>query len=173
MSERPDTYIHKHDRTHLLSSMKSPSTYNHQHDRRHLLSSMERPFTYNWSCGSQSHSHIRKSLNLHLIMWEPIPQSYQNGYVLTYDHVGANPTVISEWLLHLTMEGTNPITMSEGICTYIWPCKELIQHTCQKGSILTSDHVGTHPIVTWEWLLHLYLIMWENIPHSYQNGSQL
>ena len=52
---------------------------------------------------------------------------------LIFDHVGTNPTVISEWLsthiwhgknqsshydrmaqpLHLTMEGTNPLTMLE------------------------------------------------------------
>ena len=30
-------------------------------------------YTYIWSCGSQSHSHIRMDLHLYLIMWEPIP----------------------------------------------------------------------------------------------------
>ena len=61
--------------------------------------------TYIWSCGNTSHSHIRMALHLHLIMWEPIPQSHQNGSVLTSNHVGSNPTVTSEWL-----------------CTYIWSC---------------------------------------------------
>ena len=42
ISERPSTYIHEHDRTHLLSSVKRHSTHIHQHDRTHLLSSMER-----------------------------------------------------------------------------------------------------------------------------------
>ena len=32
--------------------------------------------TYIWSCGIQSHNHTRMALHLHLIMWEPIPQSY-------------------------------------------------------------------------------------------------
>ena len=34
-----------------------------------------------------------------MIMWDPIQESYQNDSALTSDHVGANPTVISEWLL--------------------------------------------------------------------------
>ena len=87
-------------------------------------------------------------------MWEPNPKSYQNGSALTSDHVGSNPTGISEWLctyiwscgsqshshirmalhLHLTMEGTNPITMSEGYSTYIWPWKAPILSPCQKVS---------------------------------------
>ena len=41
---------------------------------------------------------VRKAHQLYLIMWESIPQSYQNGFALMSDHVGANPTFISEWL---------------------------------------------------------------------------
>ena len=37
-------------------------------------------YTYIWSCGmNTSHSHIKMALHLHLIMWEHIPQSHQNG----------------------------------------------------------------------------------------------
>ena len=42
--------------------------------------------------------------HLYLIMWEPILQSHQNGSAL-----------ISE------MEGTNPLTMTEWLSSYIWP----------------------------------------------------
>ena len=38
---------------------------------------------------------VKKALHLYLTMWEPIPQSYQNGSALISDHVGANPIVIS------------------------------------------------------------------------------
>ena len=111
------------------------------------------------------------------------------------------------------MQGTNPTYMSEGLYTYIFPCEEPIQHTCQKGSALTFDHVGKHPTVTSEclctyiwscgntshshirialnsrlsipgnWLgasilpengiQRLYLIMWEHISQSPQNGLAL
>ena len=34
---------------------------------------------------------------LYMIKWEHIPQSHQNGHVLTYVHVRKHLTVISEW----------------------------------------------------------------------------
>ena len=97
--KRPCSYNHQCDRTHLLSSVERPNSYIHQHDRENLLSYMERPCTYNWSCGSQYHIHIRMDPHLHMIMWEPIPQSYQNGSALTSDHVRANPITMSEGLM--------------------------------------------------------------------------
>ena len=48
--------------------------------------------------------------------------------------------------------------MSEMNCTYIRPHhvrKALHLHlasSCQKGVALTSDHVGTHPTITSEWI---------------------
>ena len=131
--------------------------------------------------------------HLYLIMWEHIPQSHQSGSTLTSDH-GRNQSshhVRMAMTLHLTMGGP-------------------ILPPCQNGFALTSDHVGTHPIVTSKWpsapswvflvtdqvplfswimafntyiwscgntssnhirmALHLYMIMWEHIPQSYQNG---
>ena len=39
---------------------------------------------------------------------------------LIFDHVGTNPTVISEWTtLIFDMEGTNPLTMIEWLSPYI------------------------------------------------------
>ena len=73
------------------------------------------------------------ALHLHLIMWEHIPQSHQNGFALTsdqgehipqshqnhsaltFDHVGTHPIVTSKWLSdsspplggNLDLENTN------------------------------------------------------------------
>ena len=62
MSERPSTYIHQHDRTHLLSSVKMHNTHNHQHDRTHLLSSVERLSTYNHQ---HDMTHLLSSMERH------------------------------------------------------------------------------------------------------------
>ena len=80
MSKRPNTYIHQHDRTHLLSSVKRHSTHNHQHDMTHLLSSMERLALTSTSMIGHTYYHLWK------------------GSTLTSDHVGTNPIVTSEWL---------------------------------------------------------------------------
>ena len=59
---------------------------------------------------------------------------------------------------HLTMGGTHPKPMSETPSTHIRPHlvrKALHLHptsSCQNGSALTSNHVGTHPSITSEWL---------------------
>ena len=58
----------------------------------------------------------------------------------------------------LTIGGTHPKSMSERPNTHIWPHlvrKALHLHptsSCQKGAAPTSDHVGTNPSVTSEWL---------------------
>ena len=75
--------------------------------------------------------------------------------------------------LHLTMRGTNPVYMSEGLCTYIQSCGNTLYSHITMDATLISDHVVIHPIVTSKWILHLYLIMWEHIPQSPQNGSVL
>ena len=39
---------------------------------------------------------------------------FGRNVVVTYDHVGTNPTVTSEWpALTCDMEGSNPLTMTE------------------------------------------------------------
>ena len=150
-----------------------------------------------------SKNHIRKAQHSHLIMggthprtileristriqaWgEHIQEPYWKGSALISDH-GRNTSknhVRRAQHLYLTMGGTHPRTMSEGLSTYIWPWEEHIQEPCQKGLALISDHVGTHHTVPLEWLctytwscgntshsplrmaLHLHLIMWEHIP---------
>ena len=50
---------------------------------------------------------VRKALHLHLIMWEHIPQSHQNGSALIFDHVGTHPAITSEWL-YTDHVGTHP-----------------------------------------------------------------
>ena len=96
---------------------------------------------------------------------------------LTFEHERNTSNTMSERHAqhsHLTMEGTYPRTMSERTSTYIHhhdrthllPSVErialtstsMIGHTYYhlwKGSALISDHVGTNPIVTSEWLLSL------------------
>ena len=113
--------------------------------------------------GNTSHNHVRRALHLHLTMWgthpatmleglytyiwpwgEHIPQPCQKGSPLASDHGGntSRNHVRKALHLHLTMEGTHLATMSEGFCTYIWPCGEHILQPCQKVSKLTYDHVG-------------------------------
>ena len=50
--------------------------------------------------------------------------------------------------------GTNPTVTSE------WPS-------------LTSDMEGSNPLTMIEWKQPLYLIKWEHIPQSHQNGHVL
>ena len=88
----------------------------------HLASMLEGLNTYIWSCGNTSHSLLRMDLHLHMIMWEHIPQSHQNGYALTSDHVGTHTSITSEWICtnHVV---TQPTITSKHLCTYIWPCE--------------------------------------------------
>ena len=91
----------------------------------------------------------------------------RKAIALTSDHVGTNPTVTSEWLaltsdllvrkeVALTFDhvGTNPTVTSE------WPT-------------LTSDMERSNPLTITEWKQPLYLIKWEHIPQSPQNGHAL
>ena len=110
---------------------------------------------------NQSNIHVKRSLHLHSTMQgtnptymskrlctyirpceEPIQHTCRKGFGLTSDHATNQSNIHVERALHLhlTMQGTNPAYMSEGLCTYIWPCEEPIQHTCQKGSALTYGH---------------------------------
>ena len=131
------------------------------------------PNTHIWPCGNTSHNPVRKAQHsIHLTM----RGTNLVIYVRRAQH------------LHSTMWGTNPTYMSKGLCTYIWPCEEPIQHV-RKGFALTFDHARNQSsmsegLYTYIWpceepiqhvrrALHLHLIMWEHIPQSHQNGSTL
>ena len=117
----------------------------------HIPQSHQNGFcTYIWSCGNTSHSHIRMAS------------------ALTYDHVGTHPTVTSEWILQLYLIMWEHILESHqnGSYTYIWSCRNTSHSHIRMASTLISDHVGTHPTVTSEWLLHLYLTMGGTNPTS-------
>ena len=105
---------------------------------------------------------VRKDLHLHLTSY------CQKGFALTSD-----------------------LILSERLCTYIQPHllrKDLHLHptsSCQKDFALTSDLILSKRICTYilscgntsrnqiRTSLHLYLIMWEHIPQSHQNGFTL
>ena len=53
--------------------------------------------------------------------------------------------------LHLTMEGTNPLTMIEWQHPLYLIKWEHISQSHQNGPALISDHVETHPSITSEW----------------------
>ena len=93
------------------------------------------PCTHIWSCKTTSYSHIKMAPSpiLSYLVTDQLPPFQEWHLVLTSDHLGTNPIVTSKWLsthiwharnqsshhdimaqcLHLTMEGTNPLTMSE------------------------------------------------------------
>ena len=113
--------------------------------------------------------------NTHIWPWEEQIQSYMSERSNTHMWPWEEPIQSS---------------MSERPSTYIWPCEEPILPTCWKSSALTSDHVRNQSnmsegLCTYIWScckkshshirmdLHLYLIMWEHITQSHQNGSTL
>ena len=73
----------------------------------------------------------------------------RKGSTLIFDHVRNQSILYIKRALHLhsTMQGTNPIYMSKGLYTYIQPCEEPIQPTCQKGYALTSSHARNQSII--------------------------
>ena len=101
---------------------------------------------------SLTSDHARNTSSIHVRKARP---------TLTSDH-GWNTSEIhvrKAQHSHLTMRGTNPSFMSERIYTYIRPCEEPIQHTCQKGSTLTYDHTRSQSIIHVRRALHLHLTM--------------
>ena len=157
--ERHCTHIHQHGRTHLLPYVERNCTYNHQHDRTHLLSSVKRISTYN-------HLHDRTQLLSSM--------ERHNTHIHQHGRTHLLPSVERQALTSTSMIGQTYY--------HLW-----------KGSTLTSDHVGTNPTVTLEWISvldwgflitdqvppfkewkhPLYLIKWEHIPQSHQNGHAL
>ena len=115
--------------------------------------------------------HERNTSNIHVRKARPTLTSdhernksshlCQKNPTLTSDHERNQSRIHVRKDLHLhpTMRGTNPTYMSKGICTYIWPCKEPIQHTCRKGSTLISDHVRNQSRIHFKSALHLHLTM--------------
>ena len=64
------------------------------------------------------------------------------------------------------MQGTNPSFQKGYVLTF--------NNQCQKGSTLTSDHVGTNPIIISErHAQHSHMTMWEHIPQPCQKGPTL
>ena len=74
---------------------------------------------------------------LYLIKREHVPLSHQNGHALTYDHVR----------LHLTVVSERPSVIDQ-----VFLVTDQAPPFQEWNSALTSDHVGTNPIVTSEWL---------------------
>ena len=68
---------------------------------------------------------------------------------------------------------TSNLILSERLCTYIRPHpvrKALHLHltsSCQKGSTLTSEHVGTHLVITSEWLCTYHMGIHPTITSEY------
>ena len=150
--------------------------------------------TYIWPWEEHIQGPCQKHLVTYIWPWEEhIQEPCQKGLALMSHH-GRNTSknhVEKAQHLYPSMWGTHRTSMLEGLNTYIYPYGEHIPHPCYKGSTLRSDHVGTHPTISLEWIctyiwscgntscnhirmgLHLYLIMWQHIPQSHQNGSTL
>ena len=81
--------------------------------------------------GPRSREHQASPWSARTSLWLVASSTHQLS-----DHVGTNPTVISEWLSTHIWHGRNlnPLTMTEWISPYIWPWKELNPLPCQNGS---------------------------------------
>ena len=91
-SERPNTHIHHHDRTQLISSMKRLNTYIWPtHQKGTTLTSdllVRKACTQIWSCRNQSYTHIRMapSPRLSYLVTDQVPPFSQRMLVaLTSD----------------------------------------------------------------------------------------
>ena len=123
------------------------------------------------ACPTLTSDHVRNTSNIHVRKACPTLTSdhernqsshlCQKGPALTSDHERNQSSIhVRKALhLHLTMRGTNPTYMSKGLYTYICPFEEPIQHTCQKGSALTSNHERNISIIHVRRDLHLHLTM--------------
>ena len=107
---------------------------------------------------NQSSIYVKRALHLHLTMRGTNP-ACQKGSALTYDHV------------------RNQSSMLEGLCTYIWSCgmntsRSHIRMALSPRLSIPGNWPGAS-ILPENGLQHLYLIMWEHIPQSNQNGFTL
>ena len=118
MLERPNTYIHQHDTTQLLSFMKRHNTTFTSmigHTYYHLwkgsalttASMIGHNYYHLWkgttltSTSMVGHTYYHLWKGTALTITSMVGHTYYHlwkGYELTYDHVGANPIVTSEWL---------------------------------------------------------------------------
>ena len=90
------------------------------------------------------------------------PTPCQKGSALTFNHgrnTSKNHTEKAQHS-HPIMGGTHPRTISKRLNTYIWPWEEHIQESCQKGSILISNHGRNTSKNHVRKDQHLYLAMW-------------
>ena len=129
MSEGPGSYIHQHDRTHLLSSVETLSTYNHQHGRTHLLPSVKRHSTYNHQHGRTHLLPSVKRNNTYIWPWKELnPLTMSKGHsvpdwgFLITDQVPPFSQIMETTLI-FDQVGTHPSITSEWPCTHIWSCE--------------------------------------------------
>ena len=155
---------------------------------QHLYSTMQGTNPSCWKGSAlTSDNKCQKGLHSHLIMQEVI---------LTFDHVGTNPIVTSEWLsthiwhgrnhsFHHDRKELNPrfripsnwpgasILLDNGIQRLYLIMWEHIPQSPQNGLALTSDMEGTNPPTMTKWLSP-YISPWKELILSpCQNGSQL
>ena len=141
--------------------------------------------THIWHGRNQSSHHDIMAHPLHLIKWEHIPQSHQNGRTLISDHVRRHPTIILEWPLDpdwvflVTDEvppfkewqsspisdhvGTNPTVTSEWISTHIWHGRNQSSYHDIMASPLHLTMEGTNPLTMSEWLMNSSLPLGGNL----------
>ena len=92
---------------------------------------------------------------LHTYIWPCLKTLHQKGSALTFDHVWTH-CIKRPLSPRLRIPGNWPgasIILKNGINPYIW--------SSGKTSL---NHIRM--------ALHLYMIMWDSIPQSYQNGPQ-
>ena len=108
-------------------------------------------------------------------MWEHIPQSHQNGSALTYDHVGIDPTVTSEWIsalgwVFLVTDQVPPFSQRMAFSTYIWSCGNT-SHNHIRIFMHWSCGNTTHNHIRVS--LHLHLTMWSSSFHRVRREQHL
>ena len=129
------------------------------------------PNTHIWPCGNTSHNPIRKAQHSHLSTNVEKDQNLHSAMRGTNRpcwkdlHLHMTTNVRKAQHLYLTMQGTNPSCRKGSALTS--------DNQCQKGSALTSTMEGSNPLTMIEWKQPLYLIKWEHIPQSHQNGHAL
>ena len=132
-----DLLVRKAQHLHLTYSSERHNNYNHQHGRAHLLPSMKRHSTHIHQHGR---THLLPSMERHSTY------NHQHGRTHLLPSVKRRSTHIYQHdRTHLLSSMERPTLTST----------RMIGHTYYhlwKGSALTSDHMGTNPTVTSEWL---------------------
>ena len=151
------TFDHQRNTSNTMS--KRHSTYIHQHDRTQLLSSVKSLSTHIHWHHRKHHLSSMEGLSTYIRPCEePIQPTCRKGSALTFDHARNQSSLHVERDLNprLRIPGNwlgASILPENGISPYIW-----------SSGNASLNHIRM--------ALHLYLIMWEHIPKSYQNGPQ-